>query len=69
MEEMKKRSAMGSRLVRSIALGFIIALGPSLPSASAELFSEDEAKVTAQAGYGRVFGRIVLIEEGKEKNH
>jgi hypothetical protein len=36
-------------------------------SAAEPLIPADEGTATTQAGYGRVFGRIVLIEEGKEK--
>ena len=30
---------------------------------------DDEATATAEAGYGRVFGRVVVIEDGKERTH
>ena len=35
--------------------------------AAEPLIPADESTATAQTGYGRVFGRIVVIEEGKEK--
>jgi hypothetical protein len=50
-----------------ITAAFLGALG-ALSAYADELVLEDEATATAEAGYGRVFGRIVVIEGGKERS-
>lgn len=62
---------MKSSRSKSLAATFSLALASTLAAPSAlagePLIPADESAAAAQAGYGRVFGRIVVIEDGKEK--
>jgi hypothetical protein len=53
----------------AIGLALLLLLAPGAPArAAAPLIPEDEAAATPAAGYGRAFGRIFLVENGKERS-
>jgi len=64
--------ATGIRIASAFAARSVIALVMALnflPAVAAEpLVPDDEATSTTEAGYSRVFGRIVVIEGGKERS-
>jgi len=45
----------------------LLAFGASIAGAEEPLKPDDEAAATAEAGYGRVFGRAAVVEDGKER--